>query len=54
MKNKTEDLRDEIEYLEEKCRLLASIDNKGSELLSMQMRLARLYNQIDNLSMYKT
>ncbi|WP_186193514.1 hypothetical protein [Burkholderia gladioli] len=51
-KNKESSLKDEIEFLEKRCSDLESSKDKQSELLSLKMRLARLYNQIDNLSLY--
>lgn len=53
MKNKQEDLKDEIEFLEKKCAELESSGSKQAELLSTRMRLARLYNQLDNLSLIR-
>lgn len=51
-KNKESAIKDEIEFLEKRCVELESSKDKRSELISIKMRLARLYNQIDNLSLY--
>ncbi|XVJ96288.1 hypothetical protein NLY09_11695 (plasmid) [Burkholderia vietnamiensis] len=53
MGNKAESLKNEIEFLEKKCSELESSGNKQAELLSTRMRLARLYNQLDNLSLIR-
>ncbi|MDN7680523.1 hypothetical protein [Burkholderia cenocepacia] len=53
MRNAQEDLKDEIEFLEKKCAELESSGSKQAELLSTRMRLARLYNQLDNLSLIR-